>query len=215
MKTKPAPPQLSTALDITDAKVLVAEAALSTTRLTDADASNVIARHMAWDEVSLERVGLASANLESLRANDIIMKDCDLSAARCSESSWLRVLCTGGRMSGWDVNKALLQDVEFRNCKLDMANFRFAKLERVSFVDCVLTEADFIGATMKHVRFESCLLERTDLTNATMQKVDLRTSQLVNIRGWTSMKGVIIDGSQLVAVAPYLAQEIGIVVEND
>jgi hypothetical protein len=44
--------------------------------------------------------------------------------------------------------------------------------------------------------------------------VDLRTSAVANIRGVGSMKGAIIDGSQLIDLAPLFATELGIRVEN-
>ena len=162
----------------------------------------------------MERVLLASAQLERLSVSDVVIKDCDLSAANCSESSWFRALIKGGRLTGWDGNKSLLKDVEFRGCKLDMANFRFAKLERVRFVDCVLTEADFLGADMKDVDFQDCRLERTQFSQAKLRAVDLRSSQLIDIKGWTSMKGAIIDDVQLVAAAAYLANEIGLIIKD-
>ena len=36
----------------------------------------------------------------------------------------------------------------FRGCRLDLAGFRFARLQRVAFEDCVLREADFAERTL-------------------------------------------------------------------
>jgi hypothetical protein len=43
--------------------------------------------------------------------------------------------------------------------------------------------------------------------------VDLRSSQLSEIRGWGSMKGAIIDDLQLISAAPYFAVELGLIVK--
>ncbi len=214
MKRTPAAPQLPTVLEPGDASLLEREGSLESLQMESVDATDLQATHMSWDEVRLERMVLTSARLEHLAANDVQLKDCDLTAANCSDSSWLRALIQGGRMSGWDANKSLLKDVEFRGCKLDVANFRFAKLERVGFVDCVLTEADFLGAELRHVSFKACILEKVQFGQAKLSDVDLRTSQLAGIRGWSSMKGAIIDDVQLMAAAPYLANEIGLVVKD-
>jgi uncharacterized protein YjbI with pentapeptide repeats len=95
-----------------------------------------------------------------------------------------------------------------------MANFRFADMRRVKCVDCTFVDADFLGATLHDVSFESCMLERTVFTKANCKTVDLRSSDLLELSGWSALKGAMIDGAQLVAAAPYLANELGIVVRN-
>jgi uncharacterized protein YjbI with pentapeptide repeats len=215
MKQRIATPQLSVDLARGTAALLMPEATLENVRITDADCTALAAAAMSWDEAMFERLLLAGAKLERLRANDVIMADCDLSAADCSESSWIRASLKGGRMTGWDVNKSMLKDVEFRGCKLDLANFRFAKLQRVRFSDCILTEADFMNAELCDVEFQACHLERVQFDHAKLQNVDLRTSQLIGLKGWATMKGALIDDVQLMAVAPYLAQELGLVVRED
>ena len=118
-------------------------------------------------------------------------------------------------MPAVDFNKTTLHDVTFKGCKLDMANFRFSDLRRVKFVDCTLVEADFLGATIHEVTFESCTLEKTEFNQAKCKQLDLRTSELHEISGWSSLKGATIDGMQLAAVAPYLARELGLTVRSD
>jgi uncharacterized protein YjbI with pentapeptide repeats len=208
------PPQLSSELTTISLADFIAEASLEAGSLQDADLSGVNAPAISLDEVILERVSLAGARLEKLAANDLIAKNCDLSAARCSEISLLRSRLAAGRMTGLDCSRGLLKDVLFTNCKLNLVNFRFTKLTRVRFVDCVLTEADFMGAELTHVVFEGCVLERTIFARGSMKDVDLRGSQLVDIAGWQGLRGATIDGEQLAAAAPYLALELGIKVVN-
>jgi uncharacterized protein YjbI with pentapeptide repeats len=117
-------------------------------------------------------------------------------------------------MTGWDVSRGAIKDVHFLNCKIDIANFRFAKMQRVRFEDCVLVGADFAAAHLTDVSFERCILERTDFSQSHLKQVDFRTSDMRGLSGWQYLKGAIIDNTQLLEAAPYLAQEIGIIVED-
>jgi uncharacterized protein YjbI with pentapeptide repeats len=88
-------------------------------------------------------------------------------------------------------------------------------LRRVKFIDCTFTEADFLGATLHDVTFESCMLEKTIFEQVKCKQVDLRGSQLMEIKGWRSLKGATIDDLQLVTVAPYLANELGLLIRSN
>jgi uncharacterized protein YjbI with pentapeptide repeats len=105
--------------------------------------------------------------------------------------------------------------VSFVDCKLDLANFRFAKLKNVLFDSCVLTEADFAGATFNNVSFDNCELDKADFSNTKCTKLDLRGSSIVDVIGISSLKGAIVSPEQLISLAPQLAAEIGLVVEQD
>lgn len=204
------PPQLPSELDKIAGGDFVSEATLDASHLKDADLTDHLAWGVSLDEVKLEKVILAGAKLEKFGGSDVIMHACDLSAVQSSEISLLRTAINDSRATGFDCSKGTFKDVSFTGCKLDMANFRFAKLTDVAFVDCILTDADFMGAEFKHVSFENCLLERTVFDQATMQDVDLRTSQLIDLRSWQSLTGATIDNVQLMTAAPYLANELGI-----
>ena len=118
-------------------------------------------------------------------------------------------------MTGVDLSRSTLQDVIFEDCKLDMANFRFSKLKRVKFINCTFSETDFQAAELHEVSFGSCQLGKVEFGQAKIKQVDVRTSELYDIRGWQSLKGLVIDSTQLVMVAPQLANELGIVVKEE
>jgi uncharacterized protein YjbI with pentapeptide repeats len=182
--------------------------------LRDVDVTNCHIVSLELSGVKLEKTTLTSAQLERISARDISMKHCDLSAAHLENGAINRAEFINCRMTGVDFSRSTLHDALFRGCKVDMANFRFADLRRVKFVDCTFAEADFLGATLHSVAFESCRLERTILDQVKCKQLDLRTSELQEISGWKSLKGAIIDDLQLVAVAPYLANELGIIVRQ-
>jgi uncharacterized protein YjbI with pentapeptide repeats len=201
-------------LEPIDLSQLVAEVSLEHVLVSGIDASNLRAKSLALDESLLEKVTLAEARLERLGLSDAELKACDFSAARCPENSIIRVRITDSRMTGVDLSRGTLKDVVFENCKLDMANFRFAKLTRVQFIDCILNEADFQRAELKDVAFLSSHLEKVEFSQARIKDVDARTSELVDIRGWQSLRGLTIDPVQLITIAPQLAQELGLAIEE-
>jgi uncharacterized protein YjbI with pentapeptide repeats len=214
MPVKVLPPQLPPILDLANPELLINEATLEGSRFEDADWTGKVASSVSLDEVIIERSILAEAKLVKFAARDAIFKHCDLSAAHCSEASLQRVIFSGGRMTGLDCSKGFFKDVVIENCKLDMTNFRFMKLTRVRFVGCMMADADFLGSELSEVGFEDCLLERADFSQSKLKNVDLRSSQLLNLRGWQYLKGATIDNVQLMAAAPYLANEIGIIVSD-
>ncbi len=183
--------------------------------LTGIDATNCHVAPLNISSVKLEKVQLTAAQLERVSAKDLVVLSTEFSSAHLANGVFNRTSFSNCRMTGVDFNKASLHDVLFSGCKLDMANFRFADLRRVKFTDCTFVESDFLGASLHDVTFESCTLEKTVFTQTKCKQVDLRSSELVEISGWTSLKGAAIDSVQLTIVAPYLANELGLIVRSD
>jgi uncharacterized protein YjbI with pentapeptide repeats len=186
---------------------------LEAVRLQDVDATKQNVLALGIDGVVIEKCSFLQAQLPRISAKDLQVKQSDFSSAALSDGSINRAEFITCRMTGVDFSKANLHDIVFRGCKLDMANFRFSDLRRVQFVDCTLVETDFLGAVLCDISFQGCTLEKTVFDRVQCKQVDLRTSQLVEVSGWGSMKGVIIDDLQLVTAAPYLARALGIVVK--
>lgn len=182
--------------------------------LIEVDATGCEVDSLELTVVKLDKCILTSAAFEQLVVRDVIASQSDFSVANVSEGTISRTQFIGCRMTGVDLSRATLRDVTFSGCKLDMANFRFADLRSVRFVDCDLRETDFMSAKLHEVGFESCTLERTAFHQSNCKNVDLRSSDLIDISGWKSLKGVIIDSAQLAANAPYLAHELGIMVRD-
>lgn len=193
---------------------LVSDRSFEHVSLADVDASQQQIKSLSIDTAMLEKVMLYEATLEKIGLSDSELRACDLSAARCSEASFIRVRIIGSRLTGIDLSRSTIKDVVFENCKLDMANFRFAKLTRVRFVNCALFETDFQAAELSGVEFQDSQLEKVEFHHCKLRAVDARTSQLFDIRGWQSLKGLTIDTTQLVTVAPQLALELGLTIED-
>lgn len=195
-------------LSAVDTSCWIAEAKLEKVIIAHADASGKQAKNLSLDEAVLERLLLIEARLEKFSMTDVEVRACDFSAAHCTESSLIRVHITGGRMTGTDLSRSAIKDVIFEDCKLDMANFRFAKLTRVQFINCQMSETDFQAAELQQVGFQDSRLEKVEFGQCKLKEVDARSSDLLDIRGWQSLKGLGIDSTQLVMIAPQLAAEL-------
>lgn len=209
---KIAQPTLSQTLDVAGLEDFL-EGELEGVMLEGLDATGQHVAPLDMAGVRIEKSLLTAALLERVSARDVLAIRTDFSATQLSDAAVNRARFADCRMNGVDFSHAALHDVTFAGCKLDMVNFRFADIRRVHFVDCELREADFLGATLHDVSFESCTLNKTVFDQAKCKKMDLRTSELIELSGWVSLKGATIDGAQLAAAAPYLAHAIGLEVK--
>lgn len=202
--------------DLRDLKRLILrDETLSGAMLRDENIAKLAAKNFRATELKFEGLNAAEAKLEKSDFTDIAMFDCELVAANFAEASWRRVLVQNARSTGLQLQTSTFKDVTFDGCKLDLTNFRFAKLKNVCFTGCILDEADFYMAELENVYFRGCSLRKTEFSSAKLKRVDLRTSDVAEIAGVTSLAGAIIDSVQLVALAPLLATASNIQIRDE
>jgi len=131
-----------------------------------------------------------------------------------AETQWTDVTFINGTMAGVQAFGSRLDRVVFAGCKLDSVNFRDAELTAVTFSDCLLRAVDFGGALLTRTAFTASRLADVDLSRARLDQVDLRGSELGLIVGPDPLRGAIISSGQLTAIAPVLADSLGIVVDD-
>lgn len=180
--------------------------------LQDVEVPKLTAKGTALAESHVLRCTFLQAKIEKLQLQDCLLENSDFSGSNLSEASWHAVAVKATRCSGLQLPNSLLKNVRFVGCRLDMANFRFAKLENVQFEQCVITGMDLYNAQLKHVEFIDCDLEDVEFSGAKLTDVDLTNARLVSVKGLSGLKGARITSDQLVALLPYVAQEIGLVV---
>jgi uncharacterized protein YjbI with pentapeptide repeats len=113
------------------------------------------------------------------------------------------------------MHATVLERVLIRGGKIDYLNLRMARLRDVVFEGCVLVEPDFGGARLERVEFVDCALKGADLHAATLKDVDLRGAVTLEIsRGLDRLAGAVISTGQLLDLAPVLAMQWGIRVED-
>ena len=204
----------TSSLVVGDPRALSAESTIENVCLKDIDFTQGKAPNSVLEESIIDHGSFIDARLEKVHMTDVEISKSNLSALHSSEGSFIRVRIRTTRLTGVDLSRALIKDVVLEDCVLDMANFRFATLRNVVFSNCTLRETDFQAATLERVAFKHCHIQKADFSGITAKTVDLRTSELFDIRGWQSLKGVTIDSTQLMTVSAELALAMGIVVED-
>ena len=159
-------------------------------------------------------VTVQDGRLRRARFTGAWLRDLRMTLSDLAETRWSDTTLIGGSLAGVQAFGARLDRVVFAGCKLDSVNFRDAELTAVTFTDCLLRDVDFAGATLRRTVFAGCRLTGADFSRATLDEVDLRGSELGLIVGPDPLRGAIISSGQLSAIAPMLAESLGIVVDD-
>lgn len=153
-------------------------------------------------------------SLRRSRFIDAWVKDVRITLTDLAETQWTDSTFTGGVLAGVQAFGARMDRVVFAGCKFDSVNLRNARLTGVTFTDCLLRDVDFAGCKLRQTAFTGCRLSGADFSRTTLDRVDLRGSELGLIVGPQPLRGAIISSGQLAAIAPVLADALGIVVDD-
>ena len=177
--------------------------------LDDPDASGARFLECAFTGVSVQ-----GGRFRRSRFIDVWLDSTRMVLSDFAETQWSDVTFISGTMAGVQAFGSRLNRVVFAGCKLDSVNFRDAELTGVTFSDCLLHEVDFGGAVLTRTAFTASRLAGVDFSRAGLDQVDLRGSELGLIVGPDPLRGAIISTGQLTAIAPLLAERLGIVVDD-
>ena len=161
-------------------------------------------------DVSLEQVELRAArflesSVDGLRATTL----------RAAASTWRDV-----QASSWRVGAAELWDSEWigsevRDSKFGYLNLQGSTLRDVVLRDCVLEGLDLRDARCTRVAFIGCRIDTLEVAGGAFTHLDLRGSTLGTVDSAVALRGAIVDGDQLLDLAPLLAEASGITVLPD
>jgi uncharacterized protein YjbI with pentapeptide repeats len=157
----------------------------------------------------------AGESFAGARLVDVELVRCDFSGCDFSESVWRSARLVDCRLSAVELTQAKLRDVAFSACRLDDANLRMSTFTGTRFEECDLQGAEIRAATLDTVVFPRSDLRRADLSQVRAKDVDLRGARLDAMKGIGSLRGATIDVEQCVALAPALADALGINVRRD
>jgi uncharacterized protein YjbI with pentapeptide repeats len=177
--------------------------------LDDPDASGARFLECAFTGVSVQ-----GGRFRRSRFIDVWLEATRMVVSDFAETQWTDVTFVNGTLAGVQAFGSRLNRVVFAGCKLDSVNFRDAELTGVTFSNCLLREADFGGAVLTRTAFSASRLAGVDFSRARLDQVDLRGSELGLIVGPDPLRGAIISTGQLTAIAPVLAESLGIVVDD-
>ncbi|MER6527152.1 pentapeptide repeat-containing protein [Streptomyces sp. NPDC001508] len=188
-----------------------------------------------YDGVEFREADLAGQDGAGARFMDCALTGCVLDETRLRRARILDTVLSGIRGVGTDLADSMLRDVELldarlggtqvhgavlervlvRGGKIDYLNLRTARLKDVVFENCVLVEPDFGGARLERVEFVDCTLKGADLGGATLTDVDLRGAVTLEIaRGVERLSGAVLSTAQLLDLAPVLAAQLGIRIQD-
>ncbi|WP_340539915.1 pentapeptide repeat-containing protein [Nocardioides sp. GXZ039] len=179
--------------------VSVAELSLDGAVLRDCRLSGLAAREADW---------------RSVRLREVTAERLDIPVLRASRSHWQDVRIEGARLGSAEAYDAEWRSVHFVGCKLGFLNLRAAELLDVAFTDCVIEELDLLDATARRVRFTGTRIASLDLQRGRFEDVDLRGADLDALRGVEGLRGTTISPDQLTLLAPLLAHEAGLRIED-
>lgn len=180
------------------------------THLTD-----VAAPRSRFDECLLDGVVAEGGTWRGSSLRDVEWRDGRVVGLDLSATEWLDVTVTGAVFAGVEAYDADLRRVTFRGCKLDGVNLRGATLRQVVFDGCLLRDIDLGGAELIDVAFPGSAVRDARLERARLSRTDLRgTTELEIVAGVGSLGGATVTSAQLMALAPLLAHDLGLLVED-
>lgn len=179
-------------LDVTgDAPPIVVHGfELTASTVIGARLTGIEAVESRWRDVSFERVDLSGAMLEGARLQRCSFVDC--------------------RLSGIVLSSARLRDVSFVRCRLDQVSLRMVDGERVRFDECDLAGADLYDAKLAEAQILGSRLVGADLSGATLTGAELHGSDVSDLRGAMSLRGVVIGPDDAVAIGLALLGAFGV-----
>ncbi len=162
----------------------------------------------------LAALQLTGARLERARFVDVLFEGCELSGAVLTQASFLRVELRQCRLVGSVWTGARLRHVRIDGCKLDRVAWNELTAEDLLVTGSLLVEADLARAQLPGARFADCELGLADVSGASFAGARLHGSRLDGIRGVRGLGGAHIDSFQVLALAPLLLADAGIVVDD-
>lgn len=169
--------------------------------LTNDQFNQQSAQRLTFDQMLCKQLGFQGSELSSIQVSDSRFLDCDLVNASWGKADFARVEFLSCRLTGFRSIESRLQDVFFKDCQLELAQFRFVLCKGARFENCDLSDADFQGADLTGVLFINCNLSRVEMSGAKLQRADLRGCKIEETRvGWTELQGATIDAAQALAL---------------
>ena len=196
-----------------DPAELVRNADLESVRYSDLILPELVLAGAKLDGVHFAGLVADETDLKGARLSEVHLEQANLPVVRAARSQWRDVQVTG-RLGSVEAYETQWRSVHFVGCKLSFVNLRGAELLDVAFTDCIIDELDLGGAAATRVRLSQTRVAHLNVRQAKLRDVDLRGATLEVIEGLTDLRGATISSLQLTLLAPLLADELGLNVED-
>lgn len=168
-----------------------------------------------FSESAITGVTFSGSGFDRARLDDVWISRSRWIGGTWAEAELLNVTILDSVLAGVQAYAGKWRRVVVQGCKIDSLNLRGALLQDVEFRDCDLTELDCGDATLTRVTFPGSTVRRARFHKATVKSLDFRGARELDVaQGWDSLRGALIDHTQLGEAAPALAQALGLVVKD-
>lgn len=111
--------------------------------------TNSTYQSLTIDNSIIQHTDLSETKWSKLHFLDVKLDRCNLSNADWFDASLSKLSIIHCRATGLKLNESYLKSMLATDSKIDMAQFRFAKIEDVIFERCDMREADFYHSELK------------------------------------------------------------------
>ncbi len=180
--------------------------------------------NVGQDAVDLESAELTVSRIDGLRASTLTLRHArlaevsitgvDVPILTTSRGAWRDVEVAASRFGSVEAFESTWSGVHFRNCRLGFVNLRGAVLQDVAFTDCTIDELDVGQSRITRFAAPGTRISNLIVEHATLQHADLREAELGGIAGLSALRGATISSWQLQQLAPLLAADRGITVDD-
>lgn len=180
-------------------------------RIGDVDEVNQIdLKSIELTGLKLEKLGLEAGKYNHIEFSDSLLEKLVGNNLQTFSSLAVRCVFDSCQFTGLGLPQCNFKDVIFKNCRLNLANFRSSKFGRCIFIDCDLTETDFAMSTLNNAVFDNCQLDQTEFSNCTCETTEFKNCSLGQINGLAGLKNATISQLNLIELAPILANNLGL-----
>ena len=206
----PEPPGLPDDLPAAEVPPELHDVVLERCLIENLDLSNRETSRLEVLESRLVQADLSGSNLTGGAARDLIAIGGSWANSRADGARLSRVQFENVRLTGISLANSSIQDATFVECRVDLASFRFAKLERVRFESCRMEEADFYDVRFSSVLFEDCALTGALWAGAAFTRSEIRRCDLSGGMNMDRLRGVRMPWPDVINAAGDFAAAVGI-----
>jgi uncharacterized protein YjbI with pentapeptide repeats len=160
-----------------------------------------------------ERLGPADLAANSAIV-EVSLEDCDVVGVLAQKSRLERVTITGSRLRGIEWAAGVIRGLTFDGVHGADLSCRFSTLRVATFRDCQLAETDFTEVEFDQVTFERCDLRGAKFDHAKVKSLRIAGCNLAGVTGAVDLRGASMDLDDVLSLAPSLARELGITIEQ-
>jgi len=143
-----------------------------------ADFRNVRPGVNEYENCRFVQCDFSKSDLSSIKFIDCTLEDCNLSAAVLGFTVLNNVNFRNCKMEGlrFDSCNGFALSFSFENCILNHSTFFKTRIKKTIFKNCLLNGTDFTGCDLTESVFDNCDLDSSTFDRTTLVKADFRTS---------------------------------------